>query len=197
MSAVLPSNPANDSPAKAPSAAERLAESRERLRQYMLRGDGRHEARRRNATANAQGDRASPLDKLRAMPVLGVVIDALSAWWANHPLHPAATVAEDVLRETAAPLARKHPLLMMAGAFTVGAAVAWFKPWRLLGKTALFAGLFSQIVSRVVTQMPWESVLGAMTSFAHSRSDISDDPVATAPNEPASTEEAVGMKEAA
>lgn len=150
------------------SAAQRLAESRERLRQYMLRGNGRHEARRRTAAAQAEGSRASAIDRLRALPVVGVVIDAVSAWWSNHPLHPAATVVENVARDTVAPFTRRHPIPVLISAFFVGGAIVWFKPWRLAAKSALFGGLISQVASHAITQMPWESLLGAFTSFARS-----------------------------
>jgi len=168
---------ARDETLKPLSPVERLAQSRERLRQYMLRGDGRHEARRRTAAARAEGSLASRLDRLRAMPVVGVIIDAISAWWSNHPLRPAATLAEGVVRDAVAPLTRKHPIVVLAAAFFAGAAVVWFKPWRFFGKSALFAGLFSQIVSRAVTQVPWESVLDAFASFAHPHTQDARDPV--------------------
>ena len=202
MSATLPTEDTpGGSDSKPPSALERLAESRERLRLYMLHGDARHEARRRNATARAEGESPSALDKLRAMPVIGVLMDAVSAWWANHPLKPAASVAEGVVRDAAAPLARRHPLMVVTGAFIVGAAITWLRPWRLLGKTAVFAGLFSQVVSRVVTHMPWESMLGAMSSFAHAGADDVQPPAPddepSASNEPAATDPSVVMKEAA
>jgi|GEM_PF-688494 len=148
------------------SAAQRLAESRERLRLYMTQGDGRHEARRRTAAARAGGTSPSRIDRLRGLPVVGVVIDAVSAWWSNHPLRPAAKLTEGVVRDAVAPLTRKHPITVLASAFVIGGAIVWLKPWRFLGKEALFAGLFSQIITRAITQMPWESMLGAFTSFA-------------------------------
>lgn len=160
------------------SAAQRLAESRERLRLHMAQGDGRHEARRRTAAARADGTSSSGIDRLRAMPVVGVVIDAVSAWWANHPLRPTASLAEGVVRDAVAPLARKHPVTVLAAAFVVGGAIVWLKPWRFLGKSALFAGLMTQIVSRAITHMPWESMLGAVTSFAHAHTSHAPEVVA-------------------
>jgi hypothetical protein len=153
------------------SAAERLAESRERLRQWMERGDGRHEARRRTAAAEAEGVAPSAWDRLRGLPVIGVVIDAASAWWSNHPLQPAASLAQGVVRDSVGPLARRRPLMMVAAAFAIGGALVWLRPWRWLVRPALFAGLVSQIATRALTQMPWESMLGAFTSFAHARMD--------------------------
>lgn len=170
MSAQFPATEQADAEEKKDkplSAAQRLAESRESLRLYMTQGDGRHEARRRTAAARAGGTSPSRMDRLRAMPVVGVVIDAVAAWWSNHPLRPAAMLSEGVVRDAVAPLTRKHPITVLASAFIVGGAIIWLKPWRFLGKSALFAGLFSQIVSRAITQMPWESMLGAFTSFAH------------------------------
>lgn len=180
------------------SAAQRLAESRERMRQYMLRGEGRHEARRRRDTAHAQGLHSSMFDRLRAMPGVGLVIDAVAAWWSNHPLHPMVRVADSLVRETAVPLARKHPFLLIAAAFAGGIALVRFKPWRRLRKSMIFAGLFSQITTHLITQMPWEAVLDAVTSLARKQPRSSHEaPTPSPAGEPAASEEMVGMKEAA
>lgn len=201
MSALMP--PAADAGSPAPlSAAQRLAESRERMRLYMLRGEGRHEARRRRDMAHAKGEPSRLIDKLRAMPGVGVLIDAIEAWWSNHPLRPMVTAAEDVVRETAAPLARRHPILLVTGAFAAGVVLVRYKPWRLLGKTALFAGFFSQITTHLITQMPWESVVDAITAFArkeprHDEDSHAEDSASMPANEPAASEEMAGMKEAA
>jgi hypothetical protein len=76
-------------------------------------------------------------------------------------------------------------------------ALVRFKPWRRLGRTALFAGLASQITSHLITQVPWESVLDAVTTFArkepHPHAEAAPEPA----NEPAASEEMAGMKEAA
>lgn len=192
MSAVLPqagaaSTARTDAPAQdgsdeqdAPSAAQRLADSRERLRQRMLRGDGRHEARRRNAAAEADGQEPSVVDKLRAMPVIGVIVDAAQAWWSHHPLNSISQIAEGSMRDTVGPLARRHPIAIVAAAFVAGGLLAWLRPWRLL-KPALFAGLASQLASRVIAQVPFESMLASFASFAHSRVPRDDDAPADRP----------------
>ncbi len=173
MSAVLPdaggAPPASRAEPEPIPAAQRLAESRERMRQWMLHADGRQEARRRAAAARAEGGKPAWLDRLRSHAVLGTVIDAVSAWWANHPLHPAVSLGSTVVRDAVAPLARRHPLATLAGAFVVGGAIVWFKPWRWIVKPALFAGLASQVVTRLVTTMPIDSLLNAMASFGESR----------------------------
>jgi hypothetical protein len=174
MSAVLPREAAPDSAAEhdekdKPSAAQRLAESRERLRLWMVRGDGRQEARERIAAAHAEGDHPALLDRLRAMPVIGVVVDALWAWWEHHPMQPAASLAKDVVDDTIAPVARRHPLLVVAAAFVIGVAVVRFKPWRWFARPALAGGLLSQVLSFAIARIPFESWLGAFASFAHGR----------------------------
>jgi hypothetical protein len=179
MSAAFPTSAQHAAPGdkgvRAQSPVQRLTESRERLRSYMMRSDSRLEARRRAAAARAEGTSPSPLDRLRSIPVVGVLIDVVSAWWSNHPLHSAATMAEAVARDTIAPIARRHPIAIVAAAFFAGAAIARFKPWRRIGASALFAGFASQVVSRVLTQMPWESLLGAFTTFAQFRTPPASD----------------------
>jgi hypothetical protein len=147
------------------SATERLAASRERMRQWMLCADGRADARRRNEAALAAGEKPAWIDRLRTAPVIGVVIDAANAWWANHPLQPAANLAHGVVRDAVAPLARRHPIAIVAAAFLVGIAAVRLRPWRWLIKPALFAGLTSQIIMRVVSSVPLETVLEAVGSF--------------------------------
>src|SRR2546423_14163935 len=148
MSAFVPESPAiateDTDHAELPSAAERLAASRERMRQWMLQTDGRGDARRRVEAAKEAGDKPAWMDRLRTAPVIGVIIDAASAWWANHPMQPAATLAHGVVRETVAPLARRHPVLTVAGARPVGIAVVRGRPGRRL-QTALFPRLGGQI----------------------------------------------------
>jgi hypothetical protein len=177
----------------APSAAERLTASRERMREWMLRTDGRQEARRRAAAAKQQGRRPSPMDRLRAHPVLGIFIDAVSSWWANHPLQPAASLAQSVTRDALAPLARRHPLAMVASAFVVGGMLVRFRPWRWMAKPAFFAGLASQVVARFITHMPIDSILHALTSFAQHRQHDGEPPAAASDEANAATAEAVAQ----
>lgn len=170
MSTAQTQSPAGDpSPDKdASPAARRLAESRERLRQRMLRGDGRHDARRRNAAAEAEGQDPSAFDKLRAMPVIGAVVDAVAGWWSQHPLHSAAQMAQDAVGDVVAPVTRRHPLAAVAVAFATGGLLVWLRPWRLL-KPAAFAGVASQVATRLVAQVPIESLVAAFIAFASTR----------------------------
>ncbi|HEY0855407.1 MAG TPA: hypothetical protein VGE16_00015 [Albitalea sp.] len=183
MSAAQPPSPAVDPLAdkNASPALQRLAESRERLRQRMLRADGRHQARRRNAAAEAEGQEPSALDKLRALPVIGVIVDTLADWWSQHPLHSAAQMAQDAVGGVVAPVTRRHPLAAVAVAFAAGGLLIWLRPWRLL-KPAVFAGVASQVASRLVAQVPIESLVAAFIAFASTRlgSDEEEEPSADA-----------------
>ncbi|HEX6361709.1 MAG TPA: hypothetical protein VFZ93_02040, partial [Albitalea sp.] len=178
MSAFVPESkdeataePRNAEPRDAkelPSAAERLAASRERMREWMTHGR-RHAARERTEAALAAGEKPAWKDRLRTAPVVGIVMDAADAWWTHHPMHPAATLAQGLVRERVAPIARRHPIAIVLGAFVVGVALVRWRPWRLLAKSALFAGLGTTIVTRLVSSVPMESVLEAFDSFTRRR----------------------------
>ena len=148
------------------SPAQRLAQSRERLREYMIRGDSRQRARRRSAAAHAAGESAALLDRLRAVPIIGPVMEVLVAWWEAHPLRSAASLAAEVAEQSVAPLARKHPFTLVAAAFGIGVAIAWFKPWKRIRTSVVLAGFASQVLSRAITQIPWDSMLEMFTRFA-------------------------------
>jgi hypothetical protein len=197
MSAFVPESPAlareESDDVELPSAAERLAASRERMRQWMLQTDSRGHARRRVEAAKEAGDKPAWMDRLRTAPVIGVVMDAAGAWWANHPMQPAAQLAQGVVRETVAPLTRRHPVLIVAGAFLVGVAVVRWRPWRWLVSSAVFAGLGSQIVTRVIASVPLDTIFEALGSFAKRRPQEDEGtaaPAAAAPPVPEAVVEA-------
>jgi hypothetical protein len=159
-------------------AAKRLAESRERMRQWMIDPDGRHEARRlRAASAGRPAAEGGPtlLDRLRGHPVVGVAVEMANSWWTRHPLHPVASFAEGAVREHVGPVVRRHPLAVVGGAFAVGALVVWFRPWRLLSGTARAAGSASHVLIKLLGSMPIASLLAAFTAAAKNRADDSDD----------------------
>jgi hypothetical protein len=176
MSAVLPGGMAGavqddtELKAKLPTPAERLQRSRERMGQWMIQADGGRLARRRAAASvSSDGGGWAWLGSLRNNPVVALVADAIRSWWANHPLHPAADLAEGIAREAVAPLARRHPRAMVAGAFVIGALLVWGKPWRWLIKPALFTGIMAQVASHVIAQVPIDSILNTITAFAAPR----------------------------
>ncbi len=126
-------------------AAQRLAESRERLRLSMTR-------------------QHAPTDGAAA-PML----DALQDWWAAHPLHVAGVVAADAAKTLIRPIAQRHPIALLAGALLLGGVLVWAKPWRGILKPALLAGLLPQLLSKAMAVVPvesWLAVLSALTRQA-------------------------------
>ena len=120
--------------------AERLALSRERLR-HVLAGTA-------DATADRRGTYgAGPWwRELRALPGAGIVIDAVQQWWARHPLRATTLVALNAAQAVVQPLARTHPLALIAVAFVVGAVLTQRRPRNWVLKPALFAGLLPQLL---------------------------------------------------
>ena len=135
-----------------PSAAERVALSREHLRQAL------HEAAapRWPATDPLTGaPMATPwLDRLKSIPGAGIAIDAIGLWWSRHPAHVAVGVASHTADTVVRPIAQRHPLALVAGAFAVGAVFAWSRPWRWALKPALFAGLLPQLLLSALKEAP-------------------------------------------
>ena len=149
-------------PAIALTPIQRLAQSRERLREVLApplaTGDG---------TAGGAG--MSWEQRLRAIPGLAFAVDVVQAWWQQHPLRAATLVAREVSRAALRPIAGRHPFALVAAAAVVGAALAWARPWRWALKSALFAGLLPQLASRMATALPiedWINVLGSLMSRA-------------------------------
>lgn len=140
---------------------QRLQQSRERMRRYLLpaertpkTGDGA-EAGLTDRIWDKFGD-------LRNHPLIGAVIDAAENWWSHHPLRTVADIGSTAVRELAGPLVRRHPVACVAGALVVGALLVRVRPWRWVLKPALFAGLTTQVVSRLLSDAPMEFVLNAL-----------------------------------
>lgn len=143
------------------TALERLERSRECLRRAMLPPA---------AVPRPAPGRFGPfLQRLRGWPLVAESLDALAAWWWQHPLRPLAQVAGDASNAVARPLAQRHPLLLVLAAGLSGAALAWSRPWRWIFGSALFAGLVPQFAARIVARLPidsWLTMLGAQLSRA-------------------------------
>ena len=123
-----------------PSA--RLARSREQLRLALA-----DPMAAPAAGANTHADDApGTFEKYKAIPGVAIVIEALGNWWAKHPLRLAAIVTARAASAVAKPVAQRHPLGLVVGAFLVGGAIAWSRPWRWGLRPALFAGLVPQLI---------------------------------------------------
>ena len=95
---------------------------------------------------------------LRSLPAAQVMIEAIDLWWDRHPLRATSLVAVEAVKVVLAPLAQRHPLLLVAVAFVAGGLLVRTRPWRWGFRSALFAGLLPQLLA---------------TSLAHGRRDTS------------------------
>ncbi|MDQ2734352.1 MAG: hypothetical protein M3Y55_05035, partial [Pseudomonadota bacterium] len=136
MSAVLPASAelTVDAPAveraiaHAPvlSATERLAASRLRLRAALMAIA--HPPPRPSIFDGLGGFKTQLLDRIQSLPGAGLIIDSMESWWAQHPLHAAGMVAEEVSRSFFLPGARKNPYSLIFGSVVVGAIFVLSKP---------------------------------------------------------------------
>lgn len=152
------------------SPAERLALSRARIRGFLIDPEGGR--RRRRATvgdASALPGIDLLMAKLHEHPMAAAVMDAVSNWWKSHPVHAFGVIAGSTLRDAAGPLVRRHPVAMVGAAVLAGAVLVRMRPWRLVLKSALFAGLASQVASRVIAAVPIDTVIGTLMKFAGGR----------------------------
>lgn len=124
------------------NASERLALSRERIRQAM---------RQPRAPADQAAD-ASPewLLRLRATPAAILLVSVFKGWWDRQPMRVALTLAAQTGTVILQPTAQKHPLKLVLGAAAAGALLVAARPWRWLPTSALLAGLLPQLMSEAL-----------------------------------------------
>lgn len=147
--------------------ADRLAESRGRLRQAMqviAKPPQRASSAGSSSLFGAAG--SAWLDRLKSVPGINVIVDAVSSWWMRHPLRLATGVASDAARAALQPVAQKNPVALVLGALVLGAVVAWTRPWRWIARPALLAGLFPQVLSKVIAHAPVSSWMSVLSSLA-------------------------------
>jgi hypothetical protein len=167
----FPSGP----PDSVEGACARLAASRHRLQMALL------ETSKANRPRVAPANNTSPawMDELKAIPGVGIVVQALSTWWAKYPLNAAGTMAFEAANSVTKPLASRHPVALVLAALVFGGLLAWSRPWRWILKPALFAGLMAQLSAKLVAQVPLQSWVSLLTAMAQARP--SEVPVANPP----------------
>jgi hypothetical protein len=127
--------------AAAQSACERLAQSRQRLR-HALSTEPATLAGTKNE--NFGKPAADWLNGLKSIPGYSLAVEVAKAWWIKHPYRFAAVMVGDVAKAAVQPMAQRHPLGLVAGAFVVGGLLAWSRPWRWLPASVLVAALLTK-----------------------------------------------------
>lgn len=142
---------------------QRLMLSRQRIRQSLVEAA--------EPPAPPAGEPSVLVTALMAIPGVGVVVDSVRGWWAQHPLHFAGTLAGNTVRGMMRPMARRSPYRLVFAAVAVGGLLYWVKPWRGLLKPALLAGLLPHLVSRAVANVPMESWMSTLMTMGASKQD--------------------------
>ena len=62
--------------------------------------------------------------------VASTATSALGSWWRSQPWHSTGEWAGRALLAEVQPLVRRHPLMAVAVGASLGAALAWARPWR-------------------------------------------------------------------
>jgi hypothetical protein len=179
-----------------PEPGQRLSQSRDQLRRALLHADGDHAAAGSSgphkgaglnghgpSSAHASGDPNDSVwtQALQASPALSIVVTAVQTWWSHHPMRASGMVAAEAAGALAKPLAQRHPVALVAGAFGVGALLMWSRPWTWLIKPAVFATLVPPLASSAMARMPiapWMTVLNALINTTRTATPASADPVA-------------------
>ena len=155
-------------------AVDRIESSRAQLRLAMTPAKPALQQAR-------SGENRSWLHRMGALPLVHAVSESITSWWSHHPLRPVGQVAGEASNAIVKPIAQRNPMALVLVAALVGAGLAWSRPWRWIFRSALFAGLVPQLVSRVVTNLPiesWMAMLGSALSTQRSAQDHSTREVA-------------------
>lgn len=136
--------------ASALSPAARLERSREALRGALLQTSDA-------GAAESARPRSAWADEFAALPLVGPVIDAVRTWWQRHPARTTTALAATAARSVLTPVARRHPVALVAAAAVIGAGIVALKPWRWMTRPAFLAGLASQVASAAIGRIPLET----------------------------------------
>lgn len=141
------------------SPCERLAASRERLRQAMQQVTSSNTP----GGANPESLLGGLLGHLQTGPGAGLVVDVLQAWWQKQPMRVALLLALETTKVLVQPIARRHPYALVLAAAAVGGLTVVLRPWRWISTPALLAGLMPQILSEIMKHV------GPKTGSTHSK----------------------------
>jgi hypothetical protein len=127
-------------------------------------------------------------EALAEHPAVAVGMDAVQGWWKRQPLRPAVETAAGELRGTIAPIVRRHPVLAMAVAATLGAALIAGRPWRWPAVNRHLADApqrAARWVMHQLTQAPVQSLIASLfLAWAAARKPADDEESPTPASSP-------------
>jgi hypothetical protein len=169
----LNSSPNNNVESIVSTPVGRLNLSRSRIRQSM-----QDNLKMQNANRQGSASRlgAHWLDSIKSMPGGTLLIQAIEMWWLKQPLRAVTKAAIDTAKGMLQPLAQKHPLALIVGAFAVGGVIAWSRPWRWVSKPIVFSSLLAPLLSKVISSMPSGIWAEAFNSLLRQSQDQSANP---------------------
>lgn len=143
---------------------QRLEASRAALRLAMQTKRGAATATGAPPTGRL-GSIGAALGGVTGHPVIATLRDTVRQWWLTHPWRPALIIGAEAANQLAVPIARRHPLRLLAVALAAGAVLSRLKPWKWivvgLGPT-LFVSMLPTLISRIVARyLPVATLLKA------------------------------------
>ena len=157
-----------------PSAVQRLEHSRERLRVAMRAISAPPES------AHAAAAPLAWLEAVKSIPGVDIVLATLQRWWAQHPLRAASDATGQAVQAIVAPIARRHPVLLVLSAVLVGTLLARSRPWRWILEPALLAALLPQLFPKAAVRASSFSWLSMLASLAQEAAAPRHEPTARA-----------------
>ncbi len=147
----------------AAQACARLERSRQTIRQSVRNNLAERQAAQQ---ARASGSPAAWFSLVKSLPGVDLLWAAAQQWWAQHPLHRAASALNAATRSSVQPVAQRHPFALLGAAVLVGAALARFAPVRRLFTPALLAGMLPPLLHKLVAKAPVQGWLAVLASLA-------------------------------
>lgn len=130
-----------------PTASERLAQSRERMRLALQELGSPAD---QNGSTGAEDFFGNWLKRMKTTPGSNLLLSLVQDCWFRQPLRVSLALACDAAQVVLQPIAQRHPLGLMVGSAVVGALIVLTKPWRWITKPVLWSVLLPQLIAQVM-----------------------------------------------